>query len=42
LEEAKPKLSEHEQKLQDERDKLIFEAKKYYNYNFFKNFAFTG
>lgn len=29
-------------KLKNAREKLIFDAKKKYNYNFFKNFAFTG
>jgi hypothetical protein len=35
-------MSEQEQKILIERDKLVFEAKKNYNYNFFKNFAFSG
>lgn len=38
----RPPLSESEQKALIERDKLVFEAKKNYNYNFFKNFAFSG
>lgn len=35
-------LSEQEQKIKEERDKMMFEAKRQYNYNFFKNFAFSG
>jgi hypothetical protein len=36
------KLSEEQQKLKLEREQTIFEAKRKYNYNFFKNFAFSG
>lgn len=35
-------LSEQEQKIKEERDKQVFEAKRQYNFNFFKNFAFSG
>jgi hypothetical protein len=31
-----------EERVRNERDKLIFEAKRRFNHNFFKNFAFAG
>jgi len=30
------------EKVRNEREKLIFEAKRRFNHNFFKNFAFAG
>lgn len=35
-------LTEEQIKLRNERDQLVHEAKRKYNYNFFKNFAFSG
>jgi hypothetical protein len=29
-------------KLRNDREKRVYEAKKKYNYSFFKNFAFSG
>lgn len=36
------KLTEEQQKLKAEREQQIYDAKRKYNYNFFKNFAFSG
>ena len=35
-------LSEEQKKLRHDREQQVHEAKRKYNYNFFKNFAFTG
>jgi len=35
-------LTEEQIKLKNEREMQVHEAKKKYNYNFFKNFAFSG
>lgn len=36
------KLEEAEEKAKTERERLIYDAKRKYNFNFFKNFAFSG
>jgi hypothetical protein len=36
------KLSEEQIRLRNEREQMIIEAKRKYNFSFFKNFAFTG
>ena len=39
---AQSKLTEEQLKVRAEREQLVHEAKKKYNYSFFKNFAFSG
>jgi len=36
------KLTEEQIRIRNERDQMIIDAKRKYNVNFFKNFAFTG